>query len=118
MTGSRLPDHSVFASWRERSRVEIILGGVLLNTADGVLGIHMSEIQIDPNSPDVSIHLIVGGEKFLVAKIGPTRLVMRDPRSLPATSAELVIVVNGERRSRNIMLPHGVSADSREVAYF
>jgi hypothetical protein len=78
----------------------------------------MSQIQIDPNSPDVTIHLIVGGEKLRVAKIGPSRLVMRDRRTLPETSAELVIVVNGERRSRNIMLPHGASLESGQVAYF
>jgi hypothetical protein len=78
----------------------------------------MSTIQIDPNSPDVSIRLLVDGKRLRVAKIGPSRMVLCDLADAPATSAQLVIVVNGRRRSRKVMLPHGLDSRSKVVSYF
>jgi hypothetical protein len=78
----------------------------------------MRGIQVDPSSPDISIRLVVGDQQLRVSKIGPSRMVLVDPTDSPATEAQLVIIVNGRQRSRNVRLPEGLDSASNVAIYY
>ena len=74
---------------------------------------------IDGYSSTVEIHLTVDGEIIPVAQIGPSTLILREPRDIaPDTSAQLTITVDGRVERESIMLPCGSSRDTVLVKYF
>jgi hypothetical protein len=63
-------------------------------------------------SARVSLALRVQGETFDVAKVGPSRLVLREARRLPSGSAQLIVTVGDKTTEQEIVLsPNGTTAD-------
>jgi hypothetical protein len=52
----------------------------------------------------VDLRLIVNGETVDVGQTGPDRIMLRQPRELPAGPAELVITVDGKKTTYPIVL--------------
>jgi hypothetical protein len=73
---------------------------------------------LDSYSADVSLEIVVQGETIDVAKIGPHRLVLRQPRKLPAGAAELRVTVGENTTSQQIILSPRADAVSAEVNYW
>jgi hypothetical protein len=60
-----------------------------------------------PYSADVRISLEVGGSVYNVAKIGPTRIMVREPVDIGPCDAVLVTTIDGQLRRMQIRLPNG-----------
>jgi hypothetical protein len=63
-------------------------------------------------SAEVSLRLIVNGKALVLSQVGPSDVVVRAPCDTIADScnAELVITVDGNIKTRQVFLPHGVQA--------
>lgn len=69
-------------------------------------------------SASVEAFLIVGEQHIRLAKTGPDKIVLVEPRELPpGTEGGLVIIVDGHRDSRAVVLDEGASREQREVRY-
>jgi hypothetical protein len=62
---------------------------------------------LDAYSADVRLSLEVGDRVYNVGKVGPTRIVVRDPVESGPCAAVLVITVDGNTRRTNVWLPNG-----------
>jgi hypothetical protein len=73
----------------------------------------------DGYSASVELYLLVGGERFRVAQVGPKSFVLKDDDALipPGTEGYLVIIVDGRKKSYPILLHQGTTAGCEKVAY-
>ena len=65
-----------------------------------------------PYSATVQLILHVNGQDYELAKVGPSRIVLRNAIQLPPCEATLSISIDGETTQQTIQLPVGASADS------
>ena len=65
-----------------------------------------------PYSAIVQLILHVNGQDYELAKVGPSRIVLRNAIQLPACEATLSICIDGQVTQQTIQLPDGASADS------
>jgi hypothetical protein len=69
-------------------------------------------------SATVEGFLVAGGTRYRLAKTNGVTLVLADACELPpATEAELLIIVDGQGDSKQIVLPDGVAAGQTCVRY-
>ncbi|HTU24804.1 MAG TPA: hypothetical protein VMF30_05375 [Pirellulales bacterium] len=74
----------------------------------------------DGYSASVDLYLMIGDQHFGVGEVGPDALVLdrNDTAIPPGAQGDLVIVIDGEKTSQTIILPHGAPIGADEVAYF
>jgi hypothetical protein len=65
----------------------------------------------------VELRLMLNGESIDVAKTGPDRITLVEPRELPAGPAELIITIDGRDTIHPVVL-QASSAASRIVSYW
>jgi hypothetical protein len=58
-------------------------------------------------SANVSLKLRVQNEMIDVAKVGPSRIVLREAKQLPNGTAELIITVGNKTTLQNVILTQG-----------
>ncbi|HQU45947.1 MAG TPA: hypothetical protein PK867_24245 [Pirellulales bacterium] len=68
-------------------------------------------------SADVQLYLVVGELLIRVAKLGPSRCVLREPTVLPSGPAELVVRIDEHEQRWPIFLPRGAALDSSHVEF-
>jgi hypothetical protein len=69
-------------------------------------------------SASVEAFLLVGGQHIRLAKTGPDKVVAVEPCELPpGTEGELVILVDGHRDSRSVVLDDGAISGRQEIRY-
>ena len=69
-------------------------------------------------SASVEAFLIVADQHIRLAKTGPNKVTLVEPCELsPGTEGELVIVVDGHRDSRTVVLDDGAICGRQEVRY-
>jgi hypothetical protein len=78
----------------------------------------MSTIQRQGYSAKISLKLIVGADVFDVAKIGRERLVLREPRPLPAGAAVLSVTVGNTTTEQSVVLSPQGDGDCSEIKYW
>lgn len=78
----------------------------------------MSLLSTGGYSAKVDLQLRVNGEVLEVTQTGPDRIILRHARELKAEPAELVISVDGESTTYQIMLNPVSGVASKEVAYW
>jgi hypothetical protein len=60
--------------------------------------------------------LIANGDSYPLVEIGPDFVVLKVAHEIPPGEVELIIRVDGKVIRRQIFLPNGASATSREVS--
>lgn len=79
----------------------------------------MGQHWIDGYSAHVEIYLLIEGERYEVAQIGPGTLVLRGEGKIPPnTQAKLVIKIDGIEEEDTILICNGVETARQEVQYF
>ena len=69
-------------------------------------------------SATVEAFLIVGDQHIRLAKTGPEKVVLVEPCELaPGTEGQLVMIVDGYREARTVVLDEGADGERREVRY-
>jgi hypothetical protein len=69
-------------------------------------------------SASVEAFLVVGDQHIRLAKTGPEKVVLVEPCELaPGTKGELVIIIDGHRDSRSVVLDEGAMSAQQEVRY-
>lgn len=68
------------------------------------------------HSADVKMRLLVSGRSFPVAQMGPDFVLLESPVNHPPAHASVELQVDQSKRSWNVLLPHGISADTKRVA--
>lgn len=61
------------------------------------------------------MRLIVGDSSLRVAQLGPELLLLEEAAEHPPTEAEFQFTVDQGSRRWRVLLPEGISRDSREV---
>jgi len=59
-------------------------------------------------SPDISMELLVHGERMNVAAMGPSNIVVRSARTAPPGPGTICLKVNGRITVYHIELPQGI----------
>ena len=62
------------------------------------------------------MQLLVGSGSFRVVQMGPDFLVVEEPFDHPPADASLILQIDGAERRWNVLLPNGISIDSKRVA--
>jgi len=62
------------------------------------------------------MRLLVGSHSIPVAQMGPDFVLLESPVNHPPAHASVVLQVDKSERSWNVLLPHGISADTKRVA--
>jgi hypothetical protein len=68
-------------------------------------------------SAQVEIYLQVNGTRLAASCVGPDSITLREPRQLPPTQAQVVIVIDGHEKVHDVFLFEGQSGDSRQVRF-
>jgi len=69
-------------------------------------------------SASVEAFLVIAQQQFTVAKTGRDTVTLVDPCEIaPGTEGELVMIVDGHRESRAVVLDDGGESGRREVRY-
>ena len=68
-------------------------------------------------SPEISMELILHGERFDVASLGSQDIVVRDARRVPAGQGTLRLVVDRKPTIFHVNLMHGINPSLREQTY-
>ena len=68
-------------------------------------------------SPDLSAELMLHGERFAVAALGPEDVVVRSPRVVAAGHGTVRMVVDGQPTIYEVDLWLGIDPTRREQAY-
>jgi hypothetical protein len=72
----------------------------------------------DGYSASVEAHLVVGGQQFSVSKVGRDSFTLAESCDLPlGTEGELVIIIDGHRNSRMVVLDEGATRKGHKVRY-
>ncbi len=67
------------------------------------------------HSADVKMRLLVSGRSFPVAQMGPDFVLLESPVNHPPAHASVELQVDQSKRSWNVLLPNGISADTKRV---
>lgn len=62
-------------------------------------------------SPDLSIELLLGDDRFNVASLGPNEMALRGARPMPAGRGTLRITLDGKVMSHEVHLSDGIDPD-------
>ena len=62
------------------------------------------------------MRLLVGKHSIPVAQMGPDFILLESPVNHPPAAASVELQVDQSKRSWNVLLPHGISADTKRVA--
>lgn len=68
------------------------------------------------HSARVKMRLLVGQLSIPVAQMGPDFVLLESPFNHPPAPASVELQVDQSKRSWNVHLPHGISADTKRVA--
>jgi len=68
-----------------------------------------------PHSADLDIYLMVDCQRMEVESCFGNKCRLRSPVNIPPSHAELVIVIDGEERRRQVFLKDGISKNFPEV---
>ena len=68
-------------------------------------------------SAEVVIYLEIDGSRFEVAGCTGNICTLRKPVDHPPTHAQLVIIIDGNARRKEVYLDQGMSHESADVAY-
>lgn len=69
-------------------------------------------------SASVEGYFVVNGEQIPLAKTNGRTFVFAKPCELaPGTAGELLVIVDGERDSRRVVLPHGAAAGQINIPF-
>ena len=72
----------------------------------------------DGYSADVEGFLVVDGQRTRLAKTNGSEFVLAEPCELtPGTEGELLVIVDGNKHSRRVTLPDGISEGQTVVVY-
>ena len=63
----------------------------------------------DSHSTTVEAYLQVGDQRFSVANMGPDRCIVRSPKLVQPSAAELVLRVDGEEQRWSVFLVDGIT---------
>jgi hypothetical protein len=73
----------------------------------------------DGYSADLEISLIIEGNRYRVAKLGPDYLILADAQEIrPGDSGKVVITVDGRSTAYEVVLFRGASAGRQEPVPF
>jgi hypothetical protein len=79
----------------------------------------MGQRWFDGYSADVEIYLVIDGKRYDVAQICRGSLFLRDAHQIPpATTAKLVIKIDGIEESEQVFLGNGAVDDRLAVNFF
>jgi len=62
------------------------------------------------------MRLLVGPHSIPVAQMGPDFILLESPVNHPPAPASVELQVDQSKRSWNVLLPDGISADTKRVA--
>jgi hypothetical protein len=68
-------------------------------------------------SSNVRLELRLNGTTLQVAQVAPDWCILMEPIDHPPCDAEMVLHIDGHRRSRNVKLPVGISKNSKRVDF-
>jgi hypothetical protein len=68
------------------------------------------------HSADVKMRLLVGTHSIPVSQMGPDFVLLKSPLDHPPGHASVELQVDQSKRIWNVLLPHGISADTKRVA--
>jgi hypothetical protein len=69
------------------------------------------------HSAEISMWLIVGGKSFAVRGAGPSELVLAKPARIPASQAQLLVIIDGDERKSLIQVSGNGDSESVLVEY-
>jgi hypothetical protein len=78
----------------------------------------MSSLPQDGYSAHVSLKLHVSGEVIDVAKVGPERIVLKEPRHISSGEAQLEITIGGTRKEQHVVLAPQDLRSLGEIRYW
>jgi len=64
-------------------------------------------------SSEVDLRLDLGGRQVSLHAVGPERVTLREPTDAPPGPAEVIVCIDGRERRSPVMLPDGLSRDSK-----
>lgn len=59
--------------------------------------------------------LQMGGTQWIVSQMGPDFLILAEPTAFPPSQGIVTLTVDGQSEAIPVVLPRGISANSREV---
>ena len=68
-------------------------------------------------SPDISIELLIHGERFSVASLGPGFMIVRQSRPVPPGPGTVTLTVNKRVTIFHITLSAGIDPSQRRQSY-
>lgn len=68
-------------------------------------------------SSDVRGWLVVDGQRFTLAQVGPGFCILREPRQLSEGRAEVQIEIDGHLDRQAVLLSRGTPAGTKRVDY-
>jgi hypothetical protein len=68
-------------------------------------------------SAEVNIYLQVNGERLPASHVGPDSITLRAAQELPPTTAQVVLIIDGHERVRDVFLFEGVKRETRCVRF-
>jgi hypothetical protein len=67
-------------------------------------------------SAEVEISLIVDGQEYPVAQIGPHSFILRTPQAVKLGYAKIITCIDGRKTEKDVIL-HAADPSESEVAY-
>jgi hypothetical protein len=64
-------------------------------------------------SAEVELNLQLGDRVISLHAVGPERVKLREPIDAPPGPAEVIVIVDGDEERTPVMLPDGLSRDSK-----
>jgi hypothetical protein len=65
------------------------------------------------HSAEVDLRLKIGDRILSLHAVGPERIKLREPIDAPPGPAEVIVSIDGEESRSAVMLPDGLSRDSK-----
>jgi hypothetical protein len=66
---------------------------------------------------EVRLELVIDGRALDVEQVGPRSCLLAQPIDVPPGEADVVMHVDGHRRTWRVTLPQGISRISKRVAF-
>jgi hypothetical protein len=64
-------------------------------------------------SAEIDLRLQLGEQIISLHAVGPERIKLREPMDAPPGPAEVIVIIDGEESRSPVMLPDGLSRDSK-----
>ncbi|HUY35658.1 MAG TPA: hypothetical protein VMV69_23140 [Pirellulales bacterium] len=68
-------------------------------------------------SAEVRLELVIDGRSLDVEQVGPRSCLLAEPIDHPPGEAEVVMHVDGQRRTWRVAIPQGISRISKRVVF-